>query len=176
MWNTDCAECCVRTGNPGHLKTFDYVGLHRYFLTFCTYDRLKRFVDGGHVDVVREQILRVATEESFAVSAYRFMPDHLHLLVEACSDASDCLTFIKRAKQFSGFYYAKQFRERLWQRYGYERTLRREDETLVVAKYVVANPVRAGLVENPEEYAFSGSQTHSLAEILSAIGDFKGSG
>ena len=96
--------------------------------------------------------------------------------MEACSDASDCLKFIKRAKQFSGFYYAKQFRERLWQRYGYERTLRREDETLVVAKYVVANPVRAGLVENAEDYAFSGSQTHSLTEILSAIGDFKRSG
>ena len=25
------------TGNPGHLETFDYVGLQRYFLTFCTF-------------------------------------------------------------------------------------------------------------------------------------------
>jgi hypothetical protein len=29
------------------------------------------------------------------------MPDHLHLLVEECSEASDCLRFIRRAKQFS---------------------------------------------------------------------------
>ena len=72
----------------------------------------------------------------------------------------------------SGFYYQKQFGERLWQRYGYERTLRSQDETLAVAKYIVGNPVRAGLVENPEHYPFSGSETYSLAAILAAIGDF----
>ena len=163
----------MRTGNPGHLKTFDYVGLHRYFLTFCTDHRKKRFEDARPVDVVREQILRAANDESFAVIAYCFMPDHVHLLVEASSDASDCLRFIKRAKQFSGFHYQKQFGERLWQRYGYERTLRSEDTTLVVAKYIVANPVRAGLVENPEDYPFSGSERHSMAEILEAIGEVR---
>ena len=78
----------MRTGNPGHLKTFDYIGLHRYFLTFCTHDRRKRFVDAQRVNVVREQILRAASDESFAVIAYCFMPDHAHLLVEARSSGS----------------------------------------------------------------------------------------
>src|SRR5262245_832750 len=131
MWNGDCAACCMRTGNPGHLKCFAYVGLHRYFLTFCTHERQKRFADARRVHVVREQILRAASDESFAVLAYCFMPDHVHLLVEARLDGSDCLRFIKRAKQFSGFHYSKQFGERLWQRYGYERTLRNQDATLV---------------------------------------------
>jgi len=162
----------MRTGNPGHLKTFDYIGLHRYFLTFCTHERQKRFVDEQRVDVVREQILRAATDESFAVTAYCFMPDHVHLLVEASSDASNCLRFIKCAKQLSGFHYREHFGERLWQRYGYERTLRSQDATLAVAKYIVENPVRAGLVENPDDYPFSGSERHSMAEILEAIGDF----
>jgi hypothetical protein len=57
----------MRTGNPGHLKTFDYIGLHRYLLTFCTHERQKRFVDEQRVDVVREQ-MRAATDESFAVT------------------------------------------------------------------------------------------------------------
>ena len=56
----------MRTGNPEHLKTFDYIGLHRHFLTFCTHERQKRFVDEQRVDVVREQILRAATDESFS--------------------------------------------------------------------------------------------------------------
>jgi REP element-mobilizing transposase RayT len=50
------------------------------------------------------QILRAGDDERFAVIAYCFMPDHLHLLVDARSDSSDCLRFIKRAKQFSGFF------------------------------------------------------------------------
>src|SRR5258707_1293021 len=34
-------------GSPGHLKTFDYTGLHRYFLTFCTDKRRHLFVSSG---------------------------------------------------------------------------------------------------------------------------------
>jgi putative transposase len=160
------------TGNPGHIKTFDYTGLHRYFLTFCTDDRQRLFTEHAVVDLVLSHILRAADDEGFAIVAYCFMPDHLHLLVEARSELSDCLRFIKRAKQFSGFYYSKTYRERLWQRYGFERTLRDEDATLVVARYVLANPVRSKLVVSPEEYPFSGSRTHPIAEILEAIGEY----
>ena len=163
----------MRTGRPPHLKTFDYVGLYRYFLTFCTHERKKHFVNQPHVDVAQVQILRAAKDEGFAVIAYCFMPDHVHLLVEACSDSSDCLRFIKRAKQVSGFHFSKQFGKRLWQRYGYEHTLRNDDATLVVARYIIENPVRARLAENAAEYPFSGSKTHSLSEILAAIGDFR---
>ena len=71
------------TGNPGHLKSFDYVGLYRYFLTFCTDNRDHHFVAHEHVDVVLEQILRSTSDTGFAMVAYCFMPDHVHLLVEA---------------------------------------------------------------------------------------------
>jgi putative transposase len=164
----------MRTGCPGHLKAFDYVGLYRYFLTFCTHQRQRHFAEAEPVEVVLRQILRAAEDERFGIVAYCFMPDHLHLLVEAGSESSDCLSFIKRAKQFSAFHYSKIFRHRLWQRYGYERTLREEDTTLAVAKYILENPVRAGLVTNPEDHPFSGSKTHTLSEVLEAIGDFRG--
>ena len=101
------------------------------------------------------------------------MPDHLHLLIEAGSESSNALDFIKRAKQLSGFHYKKQFGERLWQRYGFERVLRDDDCTLVVARYMLENPLRAGLVESPEEYGFSGSTTHPLRQLLDAVGEMK---
>jgi putative transposase len=162
----------VFTGNPGHLNSFDYLGLHRYFLTFCTDNRRHAFVDRAVVDVALQQVLRACADEQFEIIAYCFMPDHLHLLAQGQSDASDCRRFIKRAKQFSGFYYSKQFDAHLWQRYGFERVLRAEDETLVVAKYILANPVRAGLVVNPEDYAFSGSLVYPIHEVLEAIGEY----
>lgn len=143
-------------GRPEHLQTFDYLGLHRYFLTFCTFERRRLFTTAERVDLVRTQILRASSDEGVAVIADCYMPDHLHLLVEGQTDASDCRRFISRAKQFSGFYFQKQFRERLWQRYGYERVLRGEEGTLSVARYIIENPVRAGLVKNVTDYPFTG--------------------
>jgi putative transposase len=156
------------TGRPEHLKTFDYTGIHRYFLTFCTYERRSRFLTQERVDVVYEQFRRASAEEGFALSAYCFMPDHVHLLVEGLSDNSDCRRLIARAKQLSGFHYKKTFGEPLWQRYGFERTPRGGELSLRVARYILENPVRAGLVSRVEDYPFLGSSTHRVEEILEA--------
>jgi len=157
------------TGRPEHLKTFDYVGLHRYFLTFCTLNRRPLFLTSDSVDEVRRQFLRAEHDERFAVLAYCFMPDHVHLLVEGKSDDSDCRRFISRAKQLSGFRYKRQFGEPLWQRYGYERTLRSEEATLSVARYILENPVRAGLVRSAAEYPFLGSSVYTVGQIMEAV-------
>ena len=97
------------------------------------------------------------------------MPDHLHMLVEGLEDRSDCRDFIKRAKQYSGFYFTRARGEKLWQRYGYERVLRNDEATLDVARYILRNPVRAGLVSDPRGYPFLGSDRYSLEEILDAL-------
>jgi putative transposase len=93
----------VHTKSPAHLKTFDYRGLHRYSLTFCTDFRKRVFVDATSVTLVAHQILRAANQTHFAIIAYCFMPDHVHLVAEGTRDDSDLLRFIKLAKQLSGF-------------------------------------------------------------------------
>jgi REP element-mobilizing transposase RayT len=53
------------------------------------------------------------------------MPDHVHLVVRGSNESSDCKGFMKLAKQYSGFYYARaNERARLWQRYGHDRMIR----------------------------------------------------
>jgi putative transposase len=163
----------MRTNQPGHLKTFDYRGLHRYSLTFCTDFRRRVFTDADNVELVKPQILRAAAQSGFAVVAYCFMPDHLHLLVEGLHDDADCLRFIKFAKQYSGFYFSQRHGQKLWQRYGFEHVLHDEELTLVVARYILANPVRAGLVKDPREYLFVGSEVYSLEELLEAVADVR---
>ena len=104
-----------------------------------------------------------------ALIAYCFMPDHLHLLIESQADDSDARRFIKAAKQYSGFLFKKAFGSQLWQRYGYERTLRDEEATLGVVRYIVENPLRAGIVQSVKDYPFAGSGVYSLDEILEAV-------
>jgi REP-associated tyrosine transposase len=76
-----------------------------------------RFRDRAAVELVLAQIRRSAHDEQFTIPAYCFMPDHLHLLVEAAANRSDGLKFITRAKQLSGFHYRQRYRLSLWQRY-----------------------------------------------------------
>jgi putative transposase len=159
----------VRTGSPGHLGTFDYTGRHRYFLTFCTHARREIFSSADDVGLVLGQFQDAAAEERMLITAYCFMPDHAHLLVEGGSESSDCLAFIRRAKQSSAYYYKRRFKQPLWQRYGFERVLRNDEETLCVARYIVENPLRAGLTTRAEDYPFVGSDVYTLREILEAI-------
>ncbi len=97
------------------------------------------------------------------------MPDHVHLLVHGQSEAADCKRFITAAKQYSGYYYRRQFPGMLWQRYGYERTLRKDEDTVTVARYIAENPVRAGLARSVEEYPFTGSLVCELRDLFQSI-------
>jgi len=121
------------------------------------------------VDLVLEQISRAAVECRFEIIAYCAMPDHLHLLSEGQSADSDAKRFIARAKQYSGYYYKQAHGSVLWQRYGFEHLLRDEELVLVVAKYILENPVRAGLVKRVEDYPFVGSLVYPLNELFAAI-------
>jgi REP-associated tyrosine transposase len=159
----------MRTGNPGHLRTFDYLGPHAYSLTFCTNQRTCHFLEKDRVHVVLEQFLRAAASTGFAVLAYCFMPDHVHLLIEGLTDASDCRDFIRLAKQLSGFHFKRAFGGTLWQRYGFERTLRNDEATLSVSRYILENPVRAGIARRVEDYPFAGSMRYPLEQVLDAV-------
>ena len=159
----------MRTRCPERLKNFDYLGPYQYSLTFCTDQRRKLFEKQEAVDLVLEQISRTSTELRFAVIAYCFMPDHVHLLIDGKAADSDGKVFIARVKQYSGYHYAKKFNAKLWQRYGYEHVVRDDEVTTVVAKYILENPVRAGLVERVEDYPFAGSLVYTLTELLGGL-------
>ncbi len=156
-------------GYPQHLRGFAYAGLQRYFLTFCTHERRRHFVDPSTVVLVRDQVRRAAEREHFEGNAYCFMPDHLHLLLSGAREDANLKMFVFRAKQFSGFEFSRQNRGRLWQRYGYERVLRNEESTADLIRYIVGNPLRAGLASKVTEYPFWGSFTHSREQLLDHI-------
>jgi REP element-mobilizing transposase RayT len=92
------------------------------------------------------------------------MPDHLHLLVDTEDDAN-LIGFVKRFKQTTGWWFRNRYLAgslkaspaSLWHKSYYDHVLRSEEGLPQVAKYIVGNPVRAGLVESPEDYPFSGS-------------------
>ena len=97
------------------------------------------------------------------------MPDHLHLLVEGTTPDADFLEFMRTFKQRSSFHWKRSFGGELWQRSYYEHVLRDDEDTVTIARYVLANPLRAGLVEDPLRYPFMGSFVYELRELLDSL-------
>ena len=121
------------------------------------------------MDIFVSQLLQSAYDERMAVIAYCFMPDHVHLLVEGTDAESRFLEFIRIFKQRSSFHWKKAFGLELWQRSYFDRVLRSHESTIDVARYVLANPLRAGMVDAVEDYPFLGSMTMSLRDLLYSV-------
>ncbi|MEO0095715.1 MAG: transposase [candidate division WOR-3 bacterium] len=139
------------------LKNFDYKGTYRYFVTLCTANKGMIFVKKSIVDWLIK-LLRGSSESfGFKVWAYCFMPDHLHILIEGIRENSDFRKFIGQYKQITAYYYRKIKGRRLWQIGYYEHVLRKNEDTIAVAKYILGNPVRRGLVDDYKSYEFLGS-------------------
>jgi putative transposase len=151
------------------LKTFDYLGFYRYFLTICTYDRTHIFIDGESVDLVLTQLSRTADDQRFLVIAYCFMPDHVHLLVEGIHPAADLREFVRIFKQRSSFAWKGNKGTTLWQRSYFEHVLRDDEDTTCVAKYTLENPVRANLAQRPEDYPYLGSMTMEVRDLIYSV-------
>ena len=154
---------------PRRLHALEYVGLRQYFLTICAYQSTRCFILDGVVEETALHFLQVATDERFEMLAYCFMPDHVHALVSACAESADLQRFVRLAKQRSGFAFKRAHRERLWQESYFDRTVRDNESTVEIIHYIVANPVRTGLVETPAAYPHWGSQVYSREEILEFI-------
>jgi putative transposase len=150
---------------PPRLTGFDYLGPHRYFLTFCTHKRRERFRDSQIVAMVVRHFRRTARREGFAIRAYCVMPEHVHLLIEGTTAQADLRRFVKATKRSSGQVYARMNRGCLWSEGCYDRILKRDTDAREVARYIVWNPVRAGLTDTPAAYPYLGSDLLSVEDL-----------
>jgi REP element-mobilizing transposase RayT len=150
-----------------YCQSFSYIGRYWYALTVITFGRLKAFTAHQSVKLVRSQFERAADEKKFEILVDCYMPDHLHMVVGGLADDSDFKAFVKLAKQYSGYCYAQMHgREKLWHKGAYDHIIRDDVDLLDRIRYIVNNPVAAGLVARAEDYPFLGSQRWKLSELI----------
>ena len=73
---------------------------------------------------------------------------------------------MKRFKQMTGYAYKQQMRQPLWQRGFHERILRDDESSERVARYILENPVRAGLTAVWGEYPYAWSDVYDLESLF----------
>jgi putative transposase len=123
------------------------------------------FTEEALVTAIVAQMTHAAETWRFAILAYCFMPDHLHLLVEGAGEDANLVRFAHAMKLRTGYEYRRVSPEPLWQKGYFEHVLRDEELTPVVARYILGNPVRAGLCAEPTDYPFSGSLVWSKEQL-----------
>ncbi len=124
-----------------------------YFITTVTHRRQPWFRDWKIGRLVCRAMQDSAQAGMIESHAWVIMPDHLHWLLTLRSDTS-LPAMMKRFKATS----AQQINRRLgrhgpvWQKAYFDHALRREEDLRAIARQMVANPLRAGLVQHIGEY------------------------
>jgi putative transposase len=98
---------------------------------------------------------RTSRESGACLLSWVLMPDHAHWLIKLGSEAS--LSYaVSRLKSASAGACNRAVNASIgtsvWQRGFYDGAIRRDEDVLSVARYVVANPLRAGLVKRLGDY------------------------
>ncbi len=137
-------------------RVFQSKACPTYFVTFCTHVREPWLANAGVHEAFVKFAERAADDFNVAVGRYVIMPDHVHLFV--CGGLEFSLgKWIGGLKQALARGAGKQkSHEQIWQEGFFDHMLRSNESMSQKWDYIRANPVRAGLVRQAEEWAYQG--------------------
>ncbi len=112
-----------------------------YMVTVVTLNRRPIFDDFAAARTLVQTLKTESDLQRATTLAYVVMPDHLHWLMQLQEGAqlARCVRDIKSVT-------THRLGLPVWQRGFHDHAVRREEDLQALARYVVANPVRAGLV------------------------------
>lgn len=146
------------------LKDFDHADENQvFFVTIAarrdraSKARPKHFVDRDLASEVIHAIHDLRRKKDVTVYCYCLMPDHLHLLLSPSKKSGSLVGVMREFKSYTTrVAWSHGWEGRFWARSYYERVMRSERAFRETCRYVLDNPVRAGLVTQGEEYEFLG--------------------
>ena len=121
-------------------------------ITTVTEGRVPIFED---FSLARTTILVLREQEStkrVSTQAFVLMPDHLHWLFVLNSGTLSDIVKCFKAHSAMAINQILGRRGSVWQKSFFDHGLRKEEELLPMARYIVANPLRAGLAEHIGDY------------------------
>ena len=127
-----------------------------YFLTLVAHERKWIFAN-THVHAVFIAFAERATDYGAAVGRYVLMPEHIHLFAGFAPDSIDLSKWVKSlkntlSKSLKSFGYTAPH----WQKGFFDHVIRSDESYDQKWNYVRNNPVRAGLVDSPDDWKFQG--------------------
>lgn len=129
-----------------------------HFLTFSTKDKKPYLADERICRLLAGSISDAVRRHQYAVLAYAFMPDHVHLLVHPLQEPYDISSLMKSIKQSSTRKAKREgwIEDVVWEAGGgYDRNINTPDAHAKVIEYIHMNPVLKDLAELTPDYPWS---------------------
>jgi REP element-mobilizing transposase RayT len=126
-----------------------------YLVTFTTHRRVPVFQSWTTARIASRAIVDNRLWQSSSLLAWVLMPDHWHGLV-ALGEIGDLPSTIRSLKTNASRHVRRDTPgiERVWASGYHDHALRSEESLRAIARYVVLNPVRAGMVRRVGDYPF----------------------
>ncbi|MGA7437159.1 MAG: transposase [Luteibacter sp.] len=124
-----------------------------YFITCVAWNRAPVFRDYRAARMASRIIHNPKTWKGAECLAWVLMPDHFHALIQLGDGDLSKVVASFRSRVTRAFR-AEGRTSPLWQRAFQDRALRRDEDIRAVARYIVANPLRAGLVNHVCDYPY----------------------
>ncbi|HUJ81321.1 MAG TPA: transposase [Candidatus Acidoferrales bacterium] len=130
-----------------------------FFISSSTWGRRSILQSRPLCDLLLSVIRENRAKERLLVHEFVFMRDHVHVILTPGPDVS-----LEKAVQFikGGFSFRakkeKLFNGEIWEKGYNERRIKDAHEYATHVDYVWMNPVRAGLVERPEDFLYSSAR------------------
>jgi putative transposase len=125
-----------------------------YFVTSSTFQKKALLQSERTARLFIETLLEYRSQHKYLLHEFVVMPDHFHLLITPVVSLEKAIQLIKGGFSFrAGKLF--QVRGNIWQQSFYDRRVRDAAEYAAFGRYIHLNPVKRGLAEAPEQYAYS---------------------
>jgi len=161
-------------------------GLHRYygardahFITCSCYRRLRLLDTPRRRDLLLEILEQVRKRYGFVVIGYVVMPEHFHLLIDEPEKGTPSTVMQVLKQRFSRHLRRKPRRisaqaelwpinfdpdSEIWQRRFYDFNVWTEHKRIEKLNYMHQNPVKRGLVTQPDHWTWSSYRSYAFGE------------
>ena len=134
-----------------------------HYITSSCYQR-KPFLRSAYArDVFIEVFDRVRARYCFDVLGYVVMPEHFHFMITE-PDRADPSVVMKALKQTVARKLLTDGADHFWQKRFYDFNVYSEEKFAEKLNYMHQNPVKRGLVKNPEDWKWSSYRTYAFKE------------
>ncbi len=124
-----------------------------YFVTTKCAENRSIFQTPENIKILVDTILRYRDQHAYQLHEFVVMPNHLHLLLTPHETTSleKCIQFIKGASSHE-IHKQRTHKLEIWQKSFHDWTIRDESDWHEKTQYIRMNPVRAKLVDKPEDW------------------------
>jgi REP element-mobilizing transposase RayT len=125
-----------------------------YIVTAVVAGRLPAFRDFAAGVLVAREVRALGKCGACEIVAWVLMPDHLHMIIVPQTAGLAALVQMLKGRTARALNLFAGRGGRFWQRGFHDHALRADEDLVVAARYIVANPLRAGLVKRIGDYPF----------------------